>query len=570
MPINIQRILPVLEEMELFSGFSQEEIVQIAGRFSDRTLQPNEVLVRKPDVEGNFYIVIEGSVVVRHAGESDSAQRIIINKGNFFEEETILFGKPESALIEANEASGLLFLDNESYLKLLSDHPKLKINLARTPETRDVVRRQNFDWVSPDEVIYFLARKHEILFVMSLIGPLLLFLISLTVVFGISRLEVAQNVWYLSVICSSSLALAALLWGVWNWIDWGNDFYIVTNQRVVWLEKVIWLYESRDEAPLNTILSVNVTTSLLGRIFNFGNLVVRTFTGEIVFRNMRDYDRMVSVIDEFRQRLQRQSEKVEKREIDRSIRIQLGLIEAEMAQSSPTIPIAPVKKPGFFSRYFDNFFTMRFEQGNVITFRKYWPTLLGKVWGPTVLLIITIFAGGAFINEILFGNLQQLWLNILLILTFLFFIFGILWWIYQYADWRNDIYQVSDKYIFDIERKPLGTEVKKSAPLESILSLEHERVGVLGYLLNYGKVIINVGETKFFFNNVHDPARVQQDIFTRIHALKRQKEIAEAARNRKNLIGVLGLYHEAAEEIREEEYFDDEYDEEYNEEMEQN
>jgi CRP-like cAMP-binding protein len=79
MPINIQRILPVLEEMELFSGFSQEEIVQIAGRFSDRTLQPNEVLVRKPDVEGNFYIVIEGSVVVRHAGESDSAQRIIIN-----------------------------------------------------------------------------------------------------------------------------------------------------------------------------------------------------------------------------------------------------------------------------------------------------------------------------------------------------------------------------------------------------------------------------------------------------------------------------------------------------------
>jgi hypothetical protein len=63
---------------------------------------------------------------------------------------------------------------------------------------------------------------------------------------------------------------------------------------------------------------------------------------------------------------------------------------------------------------------------------------------------------------------------------------------------------------------------------------------------------------------------VQQDIFTRIHALRRQKELAEAARDRKNLIGVLGLYHEAAEEIREEEYYEDEYDEEYNEEMEQN
>lgn len=570
MPINIQRILPILEEMELFSGFSQEEIVQIAGRFNENTFQPKEILVRKPEVEGRFYIVIEGMVVVRNAEEADSTQRIVVNKGNFFEEETILFGKPESAWIEASETSSLLILDNESYLKLLSDYPKLKINLARTPETRDVVRKQKFDWVSPEEVIYFLARKHEILFVISLIGPLILFMISLTVVFGMSRLDVAQNIWYLSIICSSSLALVALLWGVWNWIDWGNDFYIVTNQRVVWLEKVIWLYESRDEAPLNTILSVNVTTSLLGRTFNFGNVVVRTFTGEIVFRNMRDYDRMVSVIDEFRQRLQRQSEKVEKREIDRAIRIQLGLLEAEPAPTSPTIPITPVKKPGVFSRYFDNFLTMRFEQGNVITFRKYWPTLLGKVWGPTVLLIITTLAGGAFMNEILFGSLPQPWLNILILLTFLFFIFGVLWWIYQYADWRNDIYQVSDKYIFDIERKPLGTEVKKSAPLESILSLEHERVGILGYILNYGKVIINVGETKFFFNNVHEPARVQQDIFTRIHALRRQKELAEAARDRKNLIGVLGLYHEAAEEIREEEYYEDEYDEEYNEEMEQN
>jgi hypothetical protein len=142
-------------------------------------------------------------------------------------------------------------------------------------------------------------------------------------------------------------------------------------------------------------------------------------------------------------------------------------------------------------------------------------------------------------------------------------VFGILWWIYQYADWRNDIYQVTDKFIFDIERKPLGTEVKKSAPLENILSLEHERVGLLGYLLNYGKVVINVGETRFIFNMVHDPARVQQDIFTRIHAQRRQKEIADAARERKRLVDVLGYYHQAAGEIREEEYYEDEYEEEY-------
>jgi hypothetical protein len=299
-------------------------------------------------------------------------------------------------------------------------------------------------------------------------------------------------------------------------------------------------------------------------------VVVRTFTGEIIFRNMRDYDRMVSIIDEYRQRIQRRSEKVEKREIDKAIRLRLGLLEADTADKMRAVQNDQTQKPGFFNRYFENFFTMRFEKGNVITFRKYWPTLLGKVWAPSLLILITVVGMVMVVNDVLLGGIQQPWLNILFLLISLFFIFGILWWIYQYVDWRNDIYQVTDKYIFDIERKPLGTEVKKSAPLENILSLEHERVGLLGYLLNYGKVIINVGETRFIFNKVHEPARVQQDIFTRIHALRRQKEIADAARDRKRMVDVVGLYHQAAEEIREDEYFEDEYDDEYyDDEMEQ-
>ena len=30
------------------------------------------------------------------------------------------------------------------------------------------------------------------------------------------------------------------LYSLWFGLDWGNDFYIVTNQRVIWLEKVIF------------------------------------------------------------------------------------------------------------------------------------------------------------------------------------------------------------------------------------------------------------------------------------------------------------------------------------------
>jgi hypothetical protein len=206
---------------------------------------------------------------------------------------------------------------------------------------------------------------------------------------------------------------------------------------------------------------------------------------------------------------------------------------------------------------------MRFEEGNVITYRKYWPTLFGKIWLPTVLIFLVILGMGFIVNAFFAGHMTAQLAETLFVLC-LAFIFLVLipWWIYRYVDWRNDIYQVTDKYIFDIERKPLGTEVKKAAPVENILSLEHERVGLLGYMLNYGLVTINVGETQFVFRNVHEPARVQQDIFNRIYALQREKDKIEATKQRKRVVDVLEVYHESSEDFEEDDYYD-EYDDDF-------
>ena len=128
------------------------------------------------------------------------------------------------------------------------------------------------------------------------------------------------------------------------------------------------------------------------------------------------------------------------------------------------------------------------------------------------------------------------------IVLFIFFLFP--WWLYNYVDWRNDIYQVTDRSIFDIERKPFGTESKKSAALENILSLEHERIGFLGYILNVGNVLINVGEAKFTFNDVYEPALVQQDIFSRMQQVRYKKQQEEVARERDRILKLLEIYHQ--------------------------
>jgi hypothetical protein len=206
---------------------------------------------------------------------------------------------------------------------------------------------------------------------------------------------------------------------------------------------------------------------------------------------------------------------------------------------------------------------MRFEEGNVITYRKYWPTLFGKIWLPTLMIILTIILMGIITNLFLQGQSSAQTAEILLGFGVAFILLVLIpWWLYRYIDWRNDIYQVSDKFIFDIERRPLGTEVKKSAPLENILSLEHERIGFLGYMLNYGLVTINVGETQFIFRNVHEPARIQQDIFNRIYALRRRKEKSDALKQRQRFVDVIEVYHQNTEEIEDEDYFD-EYDDDF-------
>ncbi|MBE9475226.1 MAG: cyclic nucleotide-binding domain-containing protein [Chloroflexi bacterium] len=561
------QILRSLNLVEIFNDLDDDQLATIASRFKILRLEPWQPLFTDREAEDDFYIVQSGSLFI--AGEVEDSDQERIRPGEYFLEEAMLYGHTENAYITTDEETELLHLEGAEFYQLLSEFPQIKPWLARNSESQWLVRTRKFKWVGEDELIAYVARKHEAIFVFSLIGPIIFFLAALAIIFTVSVTDVSTTIWTTGAACSMGSAFFAVLWGIWNWIDWGNDYYIVTDQRVVWVEKVIWLYESRDEAPLTTILAVNTTTTLLGRLFHYGSVIVKTFTGEITFRNLRDPQRMVEFIDEYRERIQKGSVRKEKREIDRELRQRLGWENGEKPApnldggAQETSAEDREEKRRIWQKYFGNFFAMRFEEDSVITYRKYWPTLFGKIWLPTVLIFVVILGMGFIINAFTAGQITAQLAETLLVLCMAFILLVLIpWWIYRYVDWRNDIYQVTDKYIIDIERKPLGTEVKKAAPVENILSLEHERVGLFGYLLNYGLVTINVGETQFVFRNVHEPARVQQDIFNRMYALRREKEQIDAVKQRQRFVDVIEVYHQNTEDLDEDDYFD-EYDDDF-------
>jgi len=545
--------LPLLSQVEVFQDLSEEQLAEIAPRFVVMNLEPWQRLFSDRDAMEDFYIVQSGKVFI-NKGEGDE-QHDPIGPGGHFIEESYLYDHPPEAFITSDQPTELLHIDEIDYYQLFMDFPEIKPRLARSPESQQLVKSGKFSWVGENELVAYVARKHEVIFIFSLIGPVIISLAALTIIFAVSAASTSDTIWTTGAVCSLVLAIGAIIWGIWNWIDWGNDYYITTNQRVVWVEKVIFLYESRDEAPLTTILAVNTISTMLGRIFHYGNVIIKTFTGEIIFRNLKDPQGMVKFINEYREALQKGSERRDKREIDHELRTRLGWEDgaepgSKVGETSEGKSGDEVEqKANFWHRSFGNIFTMRFEEGNVITYRKYWPTLFGKIWLPTLLIFITFIVMGIIINFFLQGQSTAQTAEILLALCAAFIL-------------RNDIYQVTDKFIFDIERKPLGTEVKKAAPLENILSLEHERVGFFGYMFNYGLVKINVGETQFVFRNVHDPARIQQDIFNRIYSLRRHKEKDDALKQRQRFVDVIEVYHENADEVDEDDYFDD-YDDDF-------
>jgi len=124
-------------------------------------------------------------------------------------------------------------------------------------------------------------------------------------------------------------------------------------------------------------------------------------------------------------------------------------------------------------------------------------------------------------------------------------------WLYKCVDWSNDIYRVTVDKIIDSERKPLGDEITKSAPLENIIGLDYERLGFLGVVLNFGNVIINVGtDNKFIFYGIHNPARAQRDIFNFMFEYRRRKLQTDTQQEQERVSSYIAAYHRQAEDIR--------------------
>jgi hypothetical protein len=552
---EISRYADLLRQQYIFQGLNDAQLAHVVSHFVRVEKYPGEQVYAQGDPGDSFYVIYQGKVRVTQVVERRERQLRILGPGDYFGDGALLFDRPRSDSVATLEHTVLLCLDREAFYELLDLLPDIRMNLSATAESRYLALKENFDWLGDDEVIYLIRRKNEFFLFLSLLLPLFVFLFSIPVFVFSFSLETPffTNAFLIAGVLG---LIGSVLWAVWNWIDWGNDYYIVTSQRVVWLERVIIFYYSRREAPLTQVLAVNTSSTFIGRLLNYGNVDVRTFTGSILMRNMTDPKQFASFIEGHQSRARRQLRAVEAQIMEKELHKRIHKLEPPPpVEPPPHKPREekPPKKPkrSYWKEILDTFLKVRFEQGDVITYRKHWLVLLGKTFAPLLALFMWAVIAVYLLYQYLFKEgLGISGLAVAFVMALLF-VAAFLWWGYNYLDWNNDIYQLTPDQIIDIERKPLGEEQKKTAPLDSILSLEHVRQGIIRLAFNYGDVIVMVGQTPFKFRGVHNPDQVHQDVADYIEARSRKSQQAEADRERQRMLDWFGTYHREMDNLEE-------------------
>ena len=557
MEIKHDRLSEVLSQVPLFAQLRPFEVKRIAGLFQQITYQDGELIFDVGEEEDAMYILYEGQVVLSLQEGDDVTLLAKLNRGDFFGEEALLYDDPRYYQAVASGSTVVLMLDLDNFLYIYDQIPNIEALLDVSIHSRRLSTQVNLPWLHEDEYVHVMTRRHPAILWSKLVAPIVVGIV------GVLLAGLMQWLWFpeqiLGLITFSIGLPVAIFWLVWAYIDWRNDYFIVTNKRVVWIEKVAFIYESRQEAPLRTIMSVGINRSRIGSALGFGDVVVTTYVGTIRLREIADTETTAMLIESYWHRSESLNRREEGQMMGRKLQEKLDLpfdadddVSRDATHRILEQPDEEAKEPGFLAWLFSDFIRLRIEQDGAITYRKHWFVLIQHMWLPVLLLGLSLVAAVLRLG----GRLAFIPVTtaLVLILVFMFVVF--LWLIYEYADWRNDIFMVTLDQIIDLDRKPLGKIRRRSAPLENVLSIEYERVGLWGYLFNFGTVYIIVGNMRLSFDHVYNPSEVQEDIFYRMGERLDKVKQFEIEAERERVSEWIASYHRKTEASRKTDQYD--------------
>ncbi len=562
MPENYQQITSQLEQLQLFVGLDEAHLDRVAALIHIVALKEGENL----QLDGKncpFFIVVTGKVLYTQLKKGNKGESYQLKPGDFAGADEVFRGKVKLFNLTAQKPAVLFSIQVEALRALLNTIPVLTKNIKKQLAWYNLIRSKQFRWLGQEETVKVVCRKHPAYLLVLELAPLVMAWVGVFIILAAAQITTASFRLAAGWFGAGVVGMAGL-WAIWRFFDWGNDYYVITDERIVWLERTIGLYDSRQEAPLVAIKSGETKSGAVGRWLGFGDVITETFMGQVFFRHIGDPAGIKNLIEQEHKLAMEQQMTTDIHAIEGKIRQK---IEPSQAATVPVAVSAPAQTASYTSAsrretqlipeklnlwqsLLARFQTRR-EANGMITYRKHLYVLFRMTLMPAVCVMGLVVGTGVLYYWRVQDQISLFTPGMTLLIGIGLIALAALWWLYKFVDWSNDIYRVTPEKIIDSERKPLGDEITKSAPLENIIGLDYERLGFLGVVLNFGNVIINIGtENKFIFYGIHNPARAQRDVFNYMHERRRKKQQADTVQEQDRVSNYIAAYHRQAEDIR--------------------
>lgn len=526
--------------MPLFAELDLRDRVTIVNAAHTDRYRAGVVLYTQSEVDNALYLILSGQVALYHL-DPQGVETLVGQRGpgESMGEASVLIGEAHDTSALAVVETSVLVVEREALYRVMAENEGLRARLTPSPETARKMSAREFKWLGDDEVVVLFTNKHAWSFVRSLLLPLAVIAVALILSLALPGAAVVF------LILATLLSLPVIAYLV---VDWRNDFYVLTSQRLVHEENVPIIRQHREEAPLTNVQDVQFArNSFIAALLDFGDLTVETYAGSVAMKDVPHPEEVKRTIFVELERVRSRARAATRKSIRQELVHRMGQSQAPAERPAQTAPAQP-PAPSVWSiargvfRYF--FPLLREEIGDTIRYRKHWVSLFRRSRFPLLGLVITLV--GVLIwwyrGPILGAIEDSAWWVWLLLVA------GMAGWaLWEFEDWRNDQYMITANRIIDLQRVPfLLQETRKEAGLDRIQTSEVIVPTLWARLLGYGDVLIRVaGEGgEFRFVDVPHPARVQSEVNGHASLFKRRQAETEARNRRTELSDWFAVYEQ--------------------------
>lgn len=561
-----------LQKVYFLEHLLPEEFEALAEMMDLRPYVAGDKILTQGEATTNFYIIDSGHVNLRHTDKT-GLEKPISSKGpaEFFGVKMFTTQEPSEYTFEAVGRAEMWTVERQDWDALLEKFPDV---LDHMPELQAEYKRltRGLEWLAPGEIVELAMRRHWWGLFLMIRWPLLVAII-FTIAFSISSsLGVANELPWVTPLYGIVM-LVCLLWGIYLALDWFNDTYVVTNKRVTRYNKVLFFSDSRNEIPIEKIQAQNIRRGgIISTFLNISDLRITSAASEglgVEFQQLGDVKRMQRAIAIQQTRLAERKSAAERERVRALIanEIRHYVLEhpaaPEKAKAAP-VPLAP--RP-FYARFttlwkpkpkapaasksgwgglWKSLYGTEMREGKTVTWRKHHYVLLRQIfWGLVVMVIL--IALGSFVT--IGGMPFQLTANGVYAALGIIMLPALLFIAWEWADWRNDLYKLTETEIIDIESLPFGLRYRENrAELPKIQDIKTTRPRFVNTLLNFGNVEVRVAGNAepFTFRSVGRPHLVADEISERIEILKVRAAERAAREQTRQIVDAIVAYHRLA------------------------